>query len=82
MVAKRLIRASEVGQYTYCARAWWLDRVQGLSPTNDRELTLGREDHRKHGRMVADTLRLYRWALLLVSLAAVCLALAAFVGGR
>ena len=82
MVAKGLIRASEVGQYTYCARVWWLDRVQGLAPTNDRVLTLGGEDHGKHGRMVADTLGLYRWALVLASLATVCLALAAFVGGR
>ena len=27
-----IIRASEMGEYVYCARAWWLRRVASLEP--------------------------------------------------
>lgn len=79
-----IIRASEIGQYVYCARAWWLGRVQGLAPANTEELALGRDFHAGHGRVVARSLRLRRWALILGGLAALCLitALLLWEGGR
>jgi len=46
------ISASEVGQYTYCRRAWWLARVQGSIPTNQEALANGTMSHRQHGRGV------------------------------
>jgi hypothetical protein len=76
-----IIRASEIGQYAYCARAWWLGRVRGLAPVNVEELVLGRGFHAQHGRLVASTLRLRRSVLVLVGLAVLCLILALLLGG-
>ncbi len=81
-MSERMIRASEIGQYVYCARAWWLNQVQGLTPANVEGLDLGRDFHVEHGRAVASALRLRRWALILVGLAALCLILALLLGGE
>jgi CRISPR/Cas system-associated exonuclease Cas4 (RecB family) len=48
-----IIRASEVGEYVYCARAWWLRRVVGLEPSGHERRELGTALHRRHGRAVA-----------------------------
>ncbi len=47
-----IIRASEVGEYVYCARAWWLRRVAGLEPDGRARRELGVALHRRHGRAV------------------------------
>jgi CRISPR/Cas system-associated exonuclease Cas4 (RecB family) len=48
-----IIRASEVGEYVYCARAWWLRRVAGLEPAGHARREHGTVLHRRHGRAVA-----------------------------
>jgi len=48
----RPISASEVGQFTFCRRAWWLARVGGRLPTNLEALARGETRHRQHGRDV------------------------------
>lgn len=48
-----IIRASEVGEYVYCARAWWLRRVGGLRPQGGTRFELGTALHARHGRAVA-----------------------------
>ena len=48
-----LIRASEVGEYLYCRRAWWLRRVVGLIPEGIAQRELGVRRHRQHGQAVA-----------------------------
>lgn len=68
-----LIRASEVGQYVYCARAWWFARVKGYRPENMAALQQGTARHRRHGRRVERYHMLRRLALLLLMLAAVAL---------
>jgi hypothetical protein len=45
------IRASEIGSYLYCARAWWY-RQQGLPSCNQAEMTGGMEQHQQHGGRV------------------------------
>jgi hypothetical protein len=50
-----VMRASEVAQYAYCAHAWWLGRVQGLSSENVGAMRKGSRSHQQHGRRVADT---------------------------
>ena len=53
-----IIRASEIGQYVFCQRAWWLGTVQGYRPVNDAALAAGSQAHLRHGRGVA---ALQRW---------------------
>ncbi len=69
-----VLRASEVGRYTYCARAWWLQRVMGIEPRNLAALQRGTEAHAAHGRGVERASRMGAWALglALVAAAALC----------
>lgn len=54
----RFIRASEVGQYAYCARAWWLGQVKGVPSTHGEEMAAGRVAHLRHGQAI---IRAQRW---------------------
>jgi CRISPR/Cas system-associated exonuclease Cas4 (RecB family) len=69
------IRASEVGEYLFCARAWWLRRVLGLEPAGHERRELGTGLHRRHGRTVAasNTLLMLAAALALAALALIVL---------
>ncbi|MCS7057254.1 MAG: hypothetical protein NZM18_13900 [Thermoflexales bacterium] len=71
---QRVIRASEIGQYAYCARAWWLSSVVGVPMTNAPELQHGTMMHRRHGRLVSLSRALVAVALGLVGVALVVLA--------
>jgi hypothetical protein len=64
-----VIRASDIGNFLFCRRAWWY-RMQGVEPDNQAELAAGSEAHRLHGQAVF-TANLYRTAgyvLLLIAL--------------
>jgi hypothetical protein len=65
----KTIRASEVGSYLYCARAWWYQR-KGIESVNRAEMTGGTELHRRHGRQVllSSLTRAMALILLLVAL--------------
>ena len=64
-----VIRASEIGSYLYCRRAWWY-RKKGVESENQAELATGTELHRRHGRKVlaAGLLRTVGLLLLLAAL--------------
>jgi hypothetical protein len=66
----RTIRASEIGTYFYCQRAWWYQR-QGFQSANQADLAGGTELHERHGRkvMLVGCLRVLAYILLLASLA-------------
>ena len=68
----RVIRASEIGEYVFCHRAWWLHQVQGQASANVRELADGVARHAQHGRRVgvATALRALAVVLLLAALVA------------
>jgi hypothetical protein len=65
----RTIRASEIGTYLFCRRAWWYQK-QDIPSQNQAELAGGSDFHRRHGRQVvrAGLLRLAGWLLLLLAI--------------
>jgi hypothetical protein len=68
--SKRIIRASEIGRYVYCARAWWLGSVQGFASAHQQEMAAGETAHLRHGRQVRASLGLSRLAYGVLLLAA------------
>ena len=65
----RRIRASEIGEYVFCHRAWWLHHVQGYASGNVRELAAGTAAHTHHGRTVLAASAVRVLALVLVVIA-------------
>ncbi|MCS6774010.1 MAG: hypothetical protein RMM31_09075 [Anaerolineae bacterium] len=65
----RVIRASEIGAFVYCARAWWLGTIIGLPTKNTSALQQGVELHRRHAVKVVAALVLLGVALALAGLA-------------
>ncbi len=65
----KTIRASEIGSFLYCRRAWWYKR-QGIESQNQAELAWGSQMHRSHGRSVLLTgcVRTLAYLLLLSAL--------------
>lgn len=65
-----IIRASDIGSYLYCRRAWWY-RKQGVESENQAELASGTEIHEQHGRkvMAAGLLQIAGYVLLLAAIA-------------
>lgn len=63
-----VVRASEIGSYLYCRRAWWY-RKQGIESENQAEMATGTQLHRTHGRKViaAGFLQAAGYALLLIA---------------
>jgi hypothetical protein len=70
-----VIAASELGQYAYCARSWWLGRVKGHASAHWQEMAEGQAAHQAHGRVVVRYHLLQRLAVALL-LAAILLAVA------
>jgi CRISPR/Cas system-associated exonuclease Cas4 (RecB family) len=70
---KDYVRASALGEYVFCARAWWLRR-EGAEQTRGGEArAAGTRWHESHGRSVARAKRLR-------TVAAVCILLALALG--
>lgn len=68
-----VLRASEIGSYLYCRRAWWY-RKQGFEPENQAELAAGTSFHRRHGRKVIASVLMRYLALLMALLGLALLA--------
>jgi hypothetical protein len=65
----KIIRASEIGTYQFCNRAWWY-QLQGYEPDNQPELEKGRESHSRHAYVVTSTscMQVLAYGLLLVAI--------------
>jgi CRISPR/Cas system-associated exonuclease Cas4 (RecB family) len=66
----RTLRASEIGAYLYCQRAWWYQK-QGYETENLPEMAAGSEMHYRHGQavMASGCVRALALALLLLAIA-------------
>jgi hypothetical protein len=65
----QLIRATEIGEYVYCARAWWLRVEVGCLPQSIGGQLRGAEYQAAHGANVATAGRAMRIAMGLLFLA-------------
>ena len=52
-----MIRASELNQYSFCQRAWWLGTIKGIPSNNQAALTRGVQLHHSHENQVRAVLR-------------------------
>ncbi|HCB49931.1 MAG TPA: hypothetical protein DEP47_10490 [Chloroflexi bacterium] len=69
----RVIEASEIVEYIYCRRGWWLQRIVGRESRNVRQLADGESYHRRHRSNLNKTNRARQLALVLIFIA-VCIA--------
>lgn len=65
----KVVKASELGTYLYCRRAWVYQK-QGIATQHQEEFARGNDFHRRHGKKVllAFSLKLIGWLLLLAGL--------------
>ncbi len=64
-----LVTASELGEYVYCKRAWWL-KFMGKTDGNISEISRGIKIHRDLFRRIEllDRLKIFLLVLVIVSL--------------
>jgi hypothetical protein len=74
-----VIGASELGEFTYCRRGWWLAHVQGQRSTNLAALARGRALHEAHGGRARRMLRLQRVAIVCLLLAVSIIAIGVYL---
>lgn len=74
---RQIVRASELAQYSYCAKAWWLSTVMGKPSVNTREMQSGTAAHQQHGRAVwlASVMRIASVVLVVIALLVLLMAL-------
>lgn len=53
MSEKDTIKASEIAEYVFCNRAWWLSRVSGRKSSLVRKMSDGVAFHKAHGQSVS-----------------------------
>lgn len=65
---RSLVRASDIGAWTFCNRAWWLANIQEAQHEHPAQLDAGDRTHRAHGRLLSQATRLQRWGGWLLAL--------------
>jgi hypothetical protein len=64
MPKERYVRASEIGSYVFCRRAWHLDQ-RSVPTTLEPERAAGVVFHQQHGQLVQRSVQLDRLATLI-----------------
>jgi len=80
----RVVRASEIGEYAYCARSWWLRNVRGVQSTHQELMREGTRRHHRHARQVSTAVWAGKiaWTLIVLALLFIGLAiLRSWMGG-
>lgn len=75
-----MIRVSELSEYVYCARAWWLRRVAREEPAGSARREWGTLLHRRHGYLVRLSSMVFWLAGILLAAALIILIAAANTG--
>jgi hypothetical protein len=71
-----LIRASELNQYSFCHRAWWLGTIKQVPANNQAVLAHGIQTHRLHSYQVRVALRWHQASFFLFCGGAILLGIA------
>jgi len=69
----RKVRASELGSFSYCQRAWWYQQ-KNMPSENQGAMDAGGQEHREHNRGVKLAV-FYRWLALLALAVAILLSI-------
>lgn len=64
---RSLVRASDLGLWSYCQRAWWLARAQGVTHRKPAVLAQGTATHAAHGKLAARAQGERQWSQLLLA---------------
>lgn len=72
---RSLVRASDIGLWANCHRAWWLAKVKDAPHRNPAVLASGVQAHAAHGAQVQRAGVLRRVGLILLALALLLLGL-------
>jgi len=61
------VRASDIGAWSFCNRAWWLARVQKAPHERPQQLDWGDRSHADHGRLTSRAQKLRRIGITLLA---------------
>ncbi|MBV7336468.1 hypothetical protein KFU94_51210 [Chloroflexi bacterium TSY] len=72
---RSLVRASDIGFWSFCHRAWWLANVKKIPHRNPTILQHGHDTHDAHARTVLRAGQLHRLGLFAIVLSLILLGL-------
>lgn len=65
---RSLVRASDIGAWAYCRRAWYLAQVRNVPHSRPEVLQRGNEVHAQHGQKVRQSGEMQRIGMALIGL--------------
>lgn len=68
-----LVRASDLGLWSYCHRAWWLARIQGVAHRKPALFAQGTKHHEAHGQLAARAQGAAQWSQRLIAIGLILL---------
>ena len=75
----RTISASEIGDYVYCHRQWWLKRHHGVESVKIERMQQGSEFHYEHWQQVRTAVRNENLVYVLIGIALTIVTLALLI---
>jgi len=74
-----LIKASELAEYGFCHKSWWLRNICQLSPANQANLTRGQRVHTRNEHQVQSANRWQQASFILFGIGLLILVAALFL---